>query len=141
MTKHKPGTLEALAEVLAHRVTAVQDNKPRMQVVRPPKRERRIEPRPESTPTWHRQLRITYRMKGLHFRGEFNIPGVAPMSETQLSKLLAALEVARNCEVESIAYEMLKPQPPDMQCAHETRTTLSIPRARRQIESAFSCPT
>lgn len=109
MTKHQPGTLEALAEVIAQRVYAVHGNTPRMHVVGQAKAEAHIESQWHSSPSRHRRLRITFRLQGLVPHAAFSIPHVSPLNDQQLTKLHADLERTPQCFVEGIAYEIGEP--------------------------------
>jgi hypothetical protein len=106
MTKHKPGTLEALAEVLAQRVIAAQGSKARMHVVAPHKPDRQFESARRESCARQRRLRITYRLNGQLSPAVFSIPGVAPLTDIQLSRLQADIERNNECTVESISYEI-----------------------------------
>lgn len=110
MTKHQPGTLEALAEILARRISTAQGHPPRLHVVAGTRRPRWSVPRPPDLSECERRLCITYRLNGRQTQGVFHIPGVAPLSDLQLSGLREHIEKTRGCHVESIVYEIVSPQ-------------------------------
>ena len=104
-TKHEPGTLEALAELISARVQKTRPSKPLLRVINTPK------PTIFDSITRdciYRRIRFLRNAYGLHFlidQATFNLPNMECLEDADLSRLLDDMEKARECIAEGIPLE------------------------------------
>ncbi len=123
MTRLQPGTLEALAEVIAQRVRAAHGNKPQIRAVSRTDPRTRDNSHLQAQYARQRKLRIIYRIQGLVPQASFHITVASPLSDHQLSRLQADLERTPGCHVEGIVYEISGSM---RECTTETASGLQV---------------
>lgn len=105
--RHLPGSLEALAEVIAARVHTGKPSKPILRVV--------TTPRPTlfdsiTRDCIYRRIRFLRNYYALHFlvdQATFNLPNMESLEDADLSALLECMETAREGLADGIAFEDL----------------------------------
>lgn len=107
LKKPEPGTLEALAEALAVRVSQKHSGGRAFQVIQPIKRAEQIF---DSVTRDHIYRRINFlkRTYGLAFlidQATFNRPSIECLDDTELAKLLEDMEKARECIADDVSFE------------------------------------
>lgn len=107
MTKHEPGSLEALAEVIANTVKGVRPLRAVPMTSAPP-------PRPagifdsitrDSIYRRVRWLRDRYGLRFLIDQATFNRTGLEALPDSELSALLRDMERGRECVEEGVSFE------------------------------------
>lgn len=102
---NEPGSLEALAEVIAARVSGQQPSRPLLRVVPKPKPTLFDGITRESIFRRVRFLRDRYRLQFLIDQATFNLPNMECLDDAPLSKLLRDMEAARECIADGISFE------------------------------------
>lgn len=105
MTKHPPGSIEALAEVISKTVKGVRPARSHLRLVEPPAPSRFDSITRESCVKRVRFLRDAYRLHWLVDQATFNLPGIDSLTDDQLAALLTGLERARECIAEGISFD------------------------------------
>lgn len=102
---NEPGSLEALAEVIAARVSRGQPTRPLLRVVPKPKPTLFDSITRESIFRRVRFLRDRYQLQFLIDQATFNLPNMDCLEDAQLSQLLKDMEAARECIADGIPFE------------------------------------
>lgn len=103
-TKPVPGSLEALAQVVASSVKGVRPLRPVVQESRSRWKTRDSVTR-ECMLRRIRWLRRHYPVAVLIDQATFNLPGIDALDDDEIVNLLATLEQARECAAEGISFE------------------------------------
>lgn len=104
-TKHKPGTLEALAQVIADRVNGAKPVRPALRLVQPPRPTLFDSITKECMIRRVRWLTRTYNLAFIQDQATFNQVGLEALADESLAALLQDLERARECIEEGIPLE------------------------------------
>lgn len=108
-TKHPPGSLEALAEIISAQVKGVRPRRPDLRLVETPRAAGRS--RFDEITRDHVTQRVQFlaRRYGTRFlieQATFDVPGgISGLSDEQLSNLLQDMERARECLADGISFE------------------------------------
>lgn len=120
MTKHPPGSLEALAEVISAQVKGVRPLRPKLTLVpRPTVKKRSLDS--VTRDSIYRRVRFLARRYAIEFlieQATFDMPGLDHLEDSALTALLNDMETARECIEEGISLEdaqlIRRCAPPDL---------------------------
>lgn len=104
-TTHEPGSLEALAEVIAARVKGAKRASPGLRLIKCPKPTLFDSITRDSCLTRIRRLARSYQLHWLVEQATFDSPGLDTLDDLQVSSLLESMEKARECIAEGVAFE------------------------------------
>ena len=103
--KHKPGTIEALAEIIANTTRGVKPARPQLRVIATPKPTHFDAITREACIRRIRFLSRAFRLHWLVEQATFNRYGLDALEDNELGDLLKEAERARECLQEGIPLE------------------------------------
>lgn len=105
MSKHQPGTLEALAEVIAARVKGAKPAKPVFRVIKTARPTVFDSITRECILRRVRYLARAYKLQWQVDQATFNVVNLDCLEDPELRQLLKDMERARECLAEGIAFD------------------------------------